>query len=383
MSMIPYQQGGTLIQSVLPYLVNANNINQAISIVTQTSEYLSMANKKRKQLLALVRKLYGSQRLASIPEGVKYAPVAITRQRKRKPPRYRATKNGMRFTNDEFLATISGNTTFGASCYTMQPGIATTFPWLSEIANNFEQYILHSLKISYVNIAATSERGRVTVAYDRDPLDRAPEFMAELYQYESNKASSVFDSFDYQVPIKPNKLFTRNGTVSGTDLKTYDLGQLIVAVSSTSDTAVIGQLFIEYDIELCIPQPSECPAVHIGAGGTIAKTAPFGDAATVTGNLAVTAVDSTLTFLIPGTYLVSTQFAGSSPGTIDYASGTVTFGSGKYRCSNGSSNGCSTAVIPVRATEQNQTLLLTSDGTTVTDSNTYVTRLNDSAFDAS
>ena len=51
----------------------------------------------------------------------------------------------------EFLAEIKGTTTFTvAGSYPINPGMAQTFPWLSDIAKNFQQYRIRGMVFHYV-----------------------------------------------------------------------------------------------------------------------------------------------------------------------------------------------------------------------------------------
>jgi len=66
-------------------------------------------------------------------------------------------------------------------------------------------------------------------------------------------------------PMGPRK-YTRSTTVSSSDLKTYDAGQLFVCAVSCADTSSVGKLWVEYDVELFIPQnPVSASAGSIGS----------------------------------------------------------------------------------------------------------------------
>jgi len=289
-------------------------------------------------------------------------------------------KGGVTIRHREYVADVAGNTTFGVTSFTVQPGLAASFPWLSGIANNFEKYRVKSMSMQYINVAATDERGRITIAFDRDPLDADPETKADLFSYKGATEGSVWTGTTLSVPGGPD-LFTRNGTVTGTDLKTYDYGKFLVGVSNTADTAVVGELFINYEIELTIPQPATCPAVTITSGGTVSKTAIFGDAPTTVGNGPLTVTGSTITFTSPGDYLISLVATGTSPGSPTVNTGTASNSSSpSLTVTDGGSSTASAFVRAVRATAPGQTLIITYGGTAVTSSSTVVTMMSSATF---
>jgi len=295
-----------------------------------------------------------------------YAPVAINTRARNRTARVQGVSGGIVIKHREYISDVSGNTTFGATSCQVQPGMAATFPWLSSIAGNFEKYRIRKLSLQYVNVAATSERGRVTLAFDRDPLDADPVTKVDLFSYSGAVEGSVWSPLSLNIPVGSTSLFTRSGTVTGTDLKTYDLGKLVVGVSNTADTATIGELFLSYEIELTIPQPAVCPSVYAVAGGTISKTAIFGDVPVLLGSFPCTILDSTVTFLTPGTFFISIRVTGTAPGSPTVNTGTCTNGAYTAVTDGNASSVGSSVFLEVRATIPGQTFICTFGGTAVT-----------------
>lgn len=326
----------------------------------------------------------GSQSPPALPAPKNSAPVAINYVKRVPKPRFQSMAGGVRIVHREYFADVVGNTTFGTSAYNVQPGLPTAFPWLSQIANNFEKYKFKRLTFHYVNISATSERGRVTLALDKDALDDAPATKAELFQYEGAAEGSVWDKLSLNCPHALERvLFTRNGTISNSDLKTYDIGKLIVAVSNTADTSTVGELFVEYEVELSIPQPKSCPAAYVVAGGTISKTAPYGSAATVTGSVPATVLDSTITFNAPGVYLVWLRVSGTAPGSPTYNTGTSTVATTPASAvADGGGGGYSSLTVAYRVSVPGQTAVITWGGTSVTAALGTISMFSEDAFTA-
>jgi hypothetical protein len=136
------------------------------------------------------------------------------------------------------------------------------FPWLSQIANTHQRYKMKRLKFHYVPVAGTQTRGRVILAFTIDPTENAPVSMSQITQYPNYEANSVWSHITLTVDLSDRReeLYTRSGFVPSTDIKTYDLGKLFIGISDTSDTNTIGQLFVEYEVELMTPKPTSCPS---------------------------------------------------------------------------------------------------------------------------
>jgi len=380
MQMIPYATNSSgIIQYLIPVVQAANSWKQVVDLVKQYEPYIRAAGSTKQAVMNGLRAWWGggsSSQAMSSGGRQATAPVAFSYGRRQPKPKFKMTSDGgYGLSKREFVANVTGNTTFGVTSYTVQPGIASNFNWVSSIATSYEQYKITRLKYEFVPIAGTDERGRVTLAFDRDPLDADPNTMADLYNYAEVADDSVWrkNTLNVRQGIG-KKLFTRFGTVSGTDLKTYDMGKFLVGVASTADTAVIGQLFVEYEISFYNPQPGYCPAAFYTGGGTISKTAIFGDAATSNGQFPGTVLDSTITFNAAGTYHVSLKVTGVAPGLFTITAGTATNLTNFSTDDGGAGNTKSSVTILVRASVPGETLVITNVGTSVTGSQLVLSR---------
>jgi hypothetical protein len=295
------------------------------------------------------------------------APVAINTRTRTRRANIKGTKGGITIKHREYIGEITGSTTFNVESFQIQPGLSQTFPWLSGIANNFEKYKIKNVKFEYINISATSEKGRVTLAFDEDPLDEDPVDKVELFAYNGAVEGSVWSPLTLNVPCKNKEHFTRNGTVVGTDLKTYDCGKIVAAISNTADTSVVGELFISYEVELTVPQPVSCPSTKIDCTTTVSKTNLFGDdTREVEGNFPVSLNANTMTFLAPGNYFLALSVIGSSPGNITIGDGDTITAQALFTGANSSGNGKSCNLYGIRVSTAGQYITWAVDGTTVT-----------------
>lgn len=163
--------------------------------------------------------------------------------------------SGLRFKEKETVGQIAGALAFASGAGVtynapINPGLATSFPWLANIASQYDKYKVHSLTYRYVNIKGSSSPGIITISYDDDALDALPQSYLEQSQSASYKRGAPWTSFELRVPVDRAEKFVRAGVVPGTDQKTYDAGRIIVTSDACADTSVHGYLEVEYDIEL-------------------------------------------------------------------------------------------------------------------------------------
>ncbi len=268
MAMVPFaQQAGkylaaTAVNAIANKIVQEIGDNLTISNVNRAINSM-LPGKTNKQNRNRVRnKVMGAQvraraRITNAPtaRGVTNRPVA---------PRFRSVAGKYTVTNREFVATVGGSSgsanLVNLQRIVIQPGLSSSFPWLSQIANTHQKYRFTKLKFSYVPIVGTSVNGRVVMAYAVDPLDVTPITKAEIFQYPTSTEASVWNTLTCDVP-PTSTLFTRAGFVNNTDLKTYDGGVLFFATTDVDlpSTDSVGELFVEYEVELITPKPASCP----------------------------------------------------------------------------------------------------------------------------
>jgi len=164
----------------------------------------------------------------------------------------------VRIRHREYISDIPGSVAFASTTFVVNPGISATFPWLSVIAANYESYKFNKLCFQISTEKPTSVGGSLLMAIDYDANDAAPTTKSAIMAYHNAVRCPVWSQTDY-IADKPdlNKLpqhYIRSTTVSGTDLKTYDVGNLFVCTSGCADTTALGELYVIYDVELITPQ---------------------------------------------------------------------------------------------------------------------------------
>lgn len=191
-------------------------------------------------------------------------PVSISQRFQQARPRMTTSKNGTSIIvkHTEYITDIvATNAAFGVSKFSLNPGLAVSFPWLSNVANNYESYRFHDLHYCYKPICPTSTPGKVMIAIDYDANDATPGSKTIINSYQGTVSTSVWDTITHKSTKENLQKFTtqryvRAGTApTGTDLKTYDLGSVLVATSNTPASATTcGEIFVSYTVELFTPQ---------------------------------------------------------------------------------------------------------------------------------
>jgi hypothetical protein len=149
----------------------------------------------------------------------------------------------------------------------INPGVKVLFPWLSSIAASFEKYTFESLSFTYTPTVSTASIGWVALSPDYDASDDNSELgKQEFLSFEDTSRSTVWAPMVQRCSKRnlAKDLFVRNGgkVISATtdssmsgDIKMYDTGNLNVLISCDTTTTV-GELWVEYDVTLRIPQTS-------------------------------------------------------------------------------------------------------------------------------
>lgn len=195
-------------------------------------------------------------------------PVVVRAQ----APRQTTFNNQSRIRHREPLATVMGSVNFGISTYEINPGLATTFPWLSAQASGYESYRVNALTVEYRY--TTNEfigKGSIVIAPDYDAADSAPTNFVAAEQMADSIQGAVAKNWNCilrprGIGILGLKRYTRSSTLaSNLDIKTYDIAQIHVCTEGQTDGAEIGRLWLNYDITLSEPQPIDLPNI-VSAG---------------------------------------------------------------------------------------------------------------------
>jgi hypothetical protein len=166
----------------------------------------------------------------------------------------------------EYLSDVVGSTAWSVSSYSVNPGLAATFPWFSKLASNFEQYRLLGCVFEYRTTSANALNstntalGTVIMAADYDSLDNAFQNKQQMEAYEGAVSTAPSYSAACGIECKSNqttltKQYVRVGAIpSGADIRMYDMANFQIATVGMQAAATIGELWVSYRVELLKPK---------------------------------------------------------------------------------------------------------------------------------
>jgi hypothetical protein len=153
----------------------------------------------------------------------------------------------------------------------LNPGISSTFPWLSTIAQNYQEYKFHGLIFEFRSLITdfvTSGAPGVMVMATNYNADQVP-YNSRIAMENSEYATSVKPTRDLIHGVECatgqtvlNQLYVRTGSVpTGQDLRLYDLGLTQIATQG-NPVQDIGEIWVSYCVEFFKP----LLAADLGAG---------------------------------------------------------------------------------------------------------------------
>lgn len=312
------------------------------------------------------------------------APVSFGVSNRTDSAKIAGNSYGMRVQHREYIADVNGAANFTGVSRSINPGIVTTFPWLSILATNFEKYHFRKLHFIYESSVATTSAGVAMSAIDMDAADAPPTSKQQMMSYLGAQRSNVWMEHKCILPQMPAPLYVRTqGVPAGTDVKTYDVGNYIFASQGAAATPV-GELYVEYDVDLLVPQlvnPSTVQGVSFtgplsGSSGINFATANF------TGSMQYTTVSTSnsqvaVPALVGGKFIITWSVVGSGAIVINVPS---VFGS----TGTVASSGPGFAVVTVTTTSQvagyvNQFIIGNSHTGTPTAGAIMITRMDPTA----
>jgi hypothetical protein len=181
-------------------------------------------------------------------------------------PRMHGGADSVRVKHREYIQDISSTTAFSNRVFTVNPGLSATFPWLSSIAQNFEQYRFRGLAFEFVSTSAdsltsaTTNLGEVIMTAEYNvsaaPYVNLQQMLNAMWSTSCKPSTSQVAPVECDGKQNPiDTLFVRTGPVpTGQDQRFFDMCNMQVATDGCPAANVIGQLWVTYDVELLKPQ---------------------------------------------------------------------------------------------------------------------------------
>ena len=215
----------------------------------------------------------------------------------------------------EYLGEIRSAETYTVrDSFELNPGNSRTFPWLSSIAVNFQEYSFKGIVFHYVPTSGTAvsgsspSLGSVMLQTSYRVTDSAPASKVEmLNEYCSNEVVPS-EPMAHPIECDPkenpfNVMYVRSGDVPPGDAKLmYDLGVTHVAVTGQLPPGnnVLGDLWVTYEVELKKPIVHSNVTAPYKSGSALVTTiggpaAIFTGTTQFTGNLSLGLSGNTVT----------------------------------------------------------------------------------------
>lgn len=258
------------------------------------------------------------------------APVAVSvSTRRRRVPQFRHESDSIVVSHEEYVLDVSGSVAFSVESFNIQPGLNTTFPWLSRVAQMYERYELLELTLLYEPFCSTATAGVVYLAVDPDPNDSGPSDKGQMCNYEHMARSSAWAPS--RLGVKGSVFstlsrwhFIRGANAQPSTIATSDVGNMLLATFGMSGTASVGELYVSYRVRLSTPslerqiiQSQDATIVVCNPLATSQTYLLFGSSPSITGALLQQIVLTSgsvtqINILVPGTFYMSYQIIGTS-----------------------------------------------------------------------
>lgn len=239
----------------------------------------------------------------------------------------------------EFITDVAGSVAFTATDFAVNPGLGSTFPWLSTIARRFESYSFEKLDFVFETQAPTSATGGVFLVMDYDSADPAPadKVSAMSYRHAVRGPPWVTEPLvNRSLPEDLHKMksnFVRSAVAlaANLDIKLYDVANFFMCTQGQAGTTAVGELYVSYKVRLMTPQlnADAIPVWRAAVTAGSASGAIFGSARTLyAGNNIDLTVDSAsqITFnqAFEGIVTVGYSASQGSITTVTAGAGTAT-----------------------------------------------------------
>ncbi len=166
----------------------------------------------------------------------------------------------------EFVGEVRGSTSFAiAQTHVLNPGLSASFPWLSAVANSFQEYkirgmVYHYVPSSGIAVTGSSALGTVMIYTSYRSNDSPPGQKVELLNEYFASESVPSESFCHPIECDPkenpfNIQYVRAREVpAGDNRLLYDHGVTYVATSGQQSAGTaLGDLWVTYEVELKKP----------------------------------------------------------------------------------------------------------------------------------
>lgn len=193
-------------------------------------------------------------------------------------PSMHSTSENIIVRHREYIGDVFSSTTFQNIEYPINPGLQTTFPFLSTIAANFQEFSFKGLVFEFRSTSAdalnstNTALGTVAMAVQyragATSFTNKQQVLNEMWAADSKPSESFFMPVECAPAECPMDIqYVRTGSVpSGEDIRFYDLGKLALSTVGSQAVANVGELWVTYEVALKKP-------ILVGAIGSDVESA--------------------------------------------------------------------------------------------------------------
>ena len=202
-------------------------------------------------------------------------------------------------THTEFIRDIRGSTSFAVDTFDISASNNSLFPWLSQIAKNYEQIVWQGLVFQFKTTSAmavsstNTALGTVVMATQYDVLEEQFINKQQMENREFSVSGSPSQSILHAIECDP-KMTSNQGLYyidlpsnsnNDSDPRLYNIGKFSIATVGMQAAATIGELWVSYKVCLMKPRivannnQSDQWIVDVAA---VDGLNPFGDSAILT-----------------------------------------------------------------------------------------------------
>jgi Viral coat protein (S domain) len=198
------------------------------------------------------------------------------------------TDQGVVLSKREYVSEIYGPplvsglpSPFTIQTFSLNPGLERTFPWLSQVAANYDEYEINQLIFTFKSTTTESgnqvngQVGTVIMATNYNAAAKAFDDKFTMMQYDKANSGRLTESLLHGVECDPDllsgadgKYVRTNPVVANQDLKTYDHGLFQIAIANCTANLAnqsLGELWVTYTVTL------RKPKFYTGKGLAISK----------------------------------------------------------------------------------------------------------------
>jgi len=173
---------------------------------------------------------------------------------------------GTRITMSEYVTTLQSTPggAFAVKSFPLDPSNTNSFPYLSQFAQMFDQYVIVKLRAEFRTNTGTSTVGRVALMFDYDPLDAAPVSILQGYDTDATVTCPPYGNangkpvtLSYNTKRAQQDLYYTNpeaAAAGSSDPRLQFPAVLHAMTTGGIDSAVWGELWFHYDYVFVSPR---------------------------------------------------------------------------------------------------------------------------------